>query len=126
MVSLAGFAYPVSNVIIPQDGPKCSPASLDFSNTAIYDVDGQQLIDAGSMEYVQGVYIDNADNAVIFSLTCAVTGHRIVCPSNSQGFFSLLIPSPPKLTARAAQAAGRIVNLLFYNVPIVPNVWKSL
>lgn len=126
MPTLASFAYPISNVIIPQDGPKCAPTSLDFSNAPTFEIDGQQLIDGGQMEFVQGVYIDNASNAVPFELICALTQHRVTCPSNSQGFFSLLIQSPPKLTANMAQSGNRIVKLLFYNVPIMPNVWKCL
>ena len=126
MTTLASFAYPISNVIIPQDGPKCAPALLDFSSVSTIDIDGQQLIDAGQMEFVQGVYIDNASNAVPIELVCAFTAHRVTCPSNSQGFFSLLIQSPPKLTANMTQTNNRVVRVLFYNVPIVPNVWKCL
>jgi hypothetical protein len=45
-LSLANFAYPISNVIVPQGGPKTVPAVLDFSAVATIDIDGQAIIDA--------------------------------------------------------------------------------
>jgi hypothetical protein len=124
-LSLANFAYPISNVIVPQGGPKTVPAVLDFTNVATIDIDGQAIIDAHAIEFIQGVFIDNADNAVPFTLI-ANTQQRIVCAANSQGFFPLLVQNPPKLTANMAQAAGRKVAVQFYNVPIMTSVWKTV
>lgn len=124
--ALGTFAYPIANVIVPSGGPKTVPCSADFSNAAIFDIDGQAMIDAHAMEYIQGVYIDNASNAVAVTLTCNGTNQRIVCGPNMQGFFPLLVQSPPKFTIAATQAAGRIVNLQFYNVPIMSCNWKSV
>jgi hypothetical protein len=125
-LSLATFAYPISNVIVPQGGPKTVPAILDFSATGQIDVDGQAVIDSHGIEYIQGVYIDNSDNAVAFTLLCNGTQHRIVCGPNSQGFFPLLSQLPPKFTATMAQAIGRKVPCQFYNVPIMTSVWKTI
>lgn len=125
-LSLPNFAYPISNVIVPSGGPKTVPASCDFSNAASIDIDGQAIIDSHGIEYIQGVYIDNASNAVAFTLTCAATGHRIVCGPNMQGFFPLLVQNPPRFTAAMTQQNGRIVGLQFYNVPIVSCSWKTV
>lgn len=124
-ISLSNFAYPVSNVIVPQGGPKCVPAVLDYTNVATIDIDGQSIIDAHAIEYIQGVYIDNAKNPVAFSLIMN-TGQVITVAPNSQGYFPILVQNPPKMTANCAQAAGRLVNVIFYNVPIVTGVWKSV
>jgi hypothetical protein len=123
---IPSFAYPISNVIVPQGGPKCVPAVLDFSATGQYDIDGQSIIEAHAIEYIQGVFIDNADNAVPISIADNATGHRIVCGPNMQGFFPLLVQNPPKLTAVMAQLAGRRVRVTFYNVPIMTSVWKTV
>jgi hypothetical protein len=125
-LTLPNFAYPISNVIVPQSGPKTVPAVADFSNAGSIDIDGQSIIDAHGIEYIQGVFIDNASNAVAFTLVCAGTNQRIVAAPNSQGFYPLLVQSPPRFTATMAQAANRTVNLQFYNVPIMTSVWKSV
>lgn len=125
-LSLANFAYPIANVIVPQSGPKVVPALCDFSATGEVDIDGQSIIDAHGIELIQGVYIDNADNAVAFSLTCFGTNQRIVCGPNMQGFFPVLVQSPPRFTAIMAQLANRRVYLGFYNVPIMTSVWKTV
>jgi hypothetical protein len=125
-VPLAQFAYPIANVIVPQSGPKCVPAPLDFSASSQIEIDGQAIIDAHGIEFLQGVYIDNADNAFPFTLSCQITGHRIVVGPNTQGFFPLLVQNPPRFTALMTQGAGRIVTAIFYNVPIMTSVWKSV
>lgn len=123
--SLGGFAYPVSNVIVPQGGPKCVPCTADFSSTTTIDIDGQQIIDTHGIEQLQGVFIDNASNATAFTLT-SNTGQRIVVAPNTQGFYPLLVQNPPKLTATSVQGGSNKVGLIFYNVPIMSTVWKSV
>lgn len=125
-LTLPNFAYPVANVIVPSNGPKTVPATCDFSNVGSIDIDGQSIIDSHGIEYIQGVYIDNASNAAPFTLTCVGTNHRIVAAPNSQGFYPLLVQTPPRFVAAMAQAAGRQVGLQFYNVPIMTSVWKSV
>lgn len=124
MFTLGNFAYPVANVIVPQGGPKAVPGSLDFSNTAEIDIDGQAIIDAHAIEFIQAVYIDNSKNAVPFSLTTNAQQTITIAP-NSQGFFPLLVQNPPKMTANCEQANGRIVLLNFVNVPVMACNWKS-
>lgn len=123
---IPNFAFPVANVIVPSGGPKAVPATLDFSNTGSWDIDGQGIIDSHGIEYIQGVYVDNSDNAVAFSLTCFGTNHRIVVGPNQQGFFPLLVQNPPRFTAVMPQNAGRKVMIIFYNVPIMTSVWKTV
>jgi hypothetical protein len=124
-MQVPNFAFPISNVIVPVGGPKCVACSLDFSGTGTIEIDGEQIISQHAIEYIQGVFIDNADNAAAFTITCAITGHRIVCPPNSQGFFSLMA-QVPKFTATTTQAGGRVIRATFYNVPIMQGTWKSI
>lgn len=114
----------INNVMIPKGGPKVVPTNLDFSTVAQIDIDGEPIVSQGKIEFLQGVFIDNADNLDKFTLTMNVTGERIICPPQSQGYFTILQPNPPKMLAGTTQANGKIINLQFYNVPIIPAVWK--
>lgn len=122
--TLGNFAYPIANVIVPQGGPKAVPASLDFSNVGSIDIDGQSIIDAHAIEFIQAVYIDNSLNAVPFSLTSNTT-QTITIAANSQGVYPIFVQNPPKMTAVCAQANGRKVPLIFLNVPVMACNWKS-
>jgi hypothetical protein len=119
-----GTAIGMNNVLIPRGGPKCVPALLDFSNAAEIEIDGQLIVMQQEIEYLQGVFIDNADNADTLTLTMNTTGHRIVCPPNSQGFFAMLVPNPPRIIAETTQGASQQFNVFFYNVPIQSMVWS--
>jgi hypothetical protein len=120
-----GARFGINNVLIPKSGPACIPASLDFTNAGEIEIDGEQVVSTGRIEYLQGVFIDNGSIAVPLTLTCGITGQRIICPANSQGYFNILSPNPPRLVATMAQGAGRIVKVFFYNVPIQANVWAT-
>jgi len=124
--ALGTFAYPIANVIVPSGGPKTVPAVADFTTIPLYDVDGQQMIDSHAMEYIQGVFVDNSASTAALTILCGGTGQKIVVGPNMQGYFPLLVQSPPKFTLSMTPAAGRIVNLQFYNVPIMSCSWKTV
>lgn len=120
------IGFGVSNVIVPAGGPRVIPANLDFTNVAAIDIDGQQIIDTGGIQYIQGVFIDNGDNAAGFTLEIGGTNQRIKVAPNTQGYYPIMVTNPPKMIARTVQLNGRIVPVFFYNVPIQAVSWKSL
>lgn len=124
-MNLLSTGFPVANVIVPKGGPRVVSANLDFSNQAEIDIDGQAVIDAGQIEYLQGVFIDNADNPDKFELRIGQTNQRIVAKGNTQGYYPIMAPNPPKMTAATVQLANRVVPVFFYNVPIQAAVWAS-
>jgi hypothetical protein len=77
-----------------------------------------------TLSYIQGVYIDNADNPQSLTLTCNQTGHRLKIAPNSQGFFPIFAPTPPFFTATSPVTGPVTVNLIFYNVPVQGQSWK--
>jgi hypothetical protein len=123
-ISLGG-TFGVNNAIIPRGGPKVVRAILDFSNVSEILIDGQQIVSQGQIEYLQGFYVDNADNNVSISFVMSATNQRIVVPANTQGYYSLLIPNDPKIVARMDQANNRVVECFFYNVPIQSQNWLT-
>lgn len=124
MPSYLQTAFAIANVIVPKGGPKVIPTALDFSNAAEISMDGELIVSQGGIEYIQGVFIDNADNPDKFSLNMEGVNQRIVCPANSQGYFSIMATNPPKMIASTVQTNGRIINVYFYNVPIQSAVWS--
>jgi len=121
-----GTRFGVNNVIIPNGGPATIPAKLDFRATAAIEIDGELVVSQGKIEYLQGVFIDNSDNANPIKFTMGITGQRIVCPPQSQGYFAIMAPNPPRITAETPQAGSLIVPIFFYNVPIQSAVWSAV
>lgn len=119
-----GQRYGINNVIIPKNGPATIPAVLDFRNTAEIVIDGELVVSTGKIEYLQGVFIDNADNADALTLTMGTTGQRIICPPLSQGYFSIMVPNPPRIVAETPQGGSKVLNVFFYNVPIQAQIWQ--
>ncbi len=121
-----GNIFGVSNVIVPRNGPKAAPVTLDFSNTGEIAIDTELLISQGKMEYIQTLYIDNADNLNPLTLICSVTGQRIRVPARYQGYYPILAPNPPLITVTTNQTALLKVGIFLLNVPVQAVNWASL
>ena len=118
-----GATFGIANVVVPAGGPKCVPTNVDFSNAAQVVLDGQQIVQNGRIEYLQGVFVDNSANVNNLSLTMSTTGQVIIVPKQSQGYFSIMVPDPPQIVAGTVQA-NIVIPMFFYNVPIQPAVWS--
>lgn len=123
---MLGTAFGIANVIVPPGGPKCVPTRCDFSNVASIELDGSQIVQQGKIEYLQGVFIDNSKNLNPLSLTMSTTNQQIICPPKSQGYFSIMVPDPPVITAATTQVNGLVIPMFFYNVPIQSAVWSAV
>ena len=115
-------SFGIANVVVPSGGPKCVPANVDFTSVASVTLDGQQIVTQGKIEYLQGVFIDNSANPNNLTLTMSTTNQVIICPKQSQGYFSIMVPDPPQIIA--ATPIGLVISMFFYNVPIQPCVWS--
>jgi hypothetical protein len=120
-----GPPYGIANIIIPRGGPKVVPLSLNFTDYADAEIDGEELIARGKIEFIQGIYIDNADNPNPVSITCGLTGQRTKVKGHTQGYYSVFMPNPPRFVVASTQAAGAKTNLFFYNVPIQSANWAT-
>lgn len=120
-----GPVFGIANVVVPSGGPKVIPTPVNFANAASILLDGSQIVTQGKIEYLQGVYIDNSANVDPLSLTMSTTGQKIICPANSQGYFSIMCPNPPQITVATTQQ-NLTITLMFYNVPIQAAVWKTV
>lgn len=110
----------------PCEGPKVCRIALAFSGVILtipIDLYGQ--ITNGTITDVQGIFIDNADNAEEISVTVSATGHRVVCPAYSQGFFPLFMQQTNGQIVFASIGAVT-VNVHMLNIPIAPEVWSTI
>jgi len=120
-----GASFGVSNVIVPKNGPKAVPVTLDFSNDGEIDINCEMVISQGKIEYIQTLYIDNADNANPVTFVCSVTRQRVIVKARAQGYFPLLAPNPPVITVSTTQTANLIVSVFLLNVPVQAMNWQS-
>lgn len=104
-------------------GPLALPYYADLSSATSADIDLSAETQQGFIDFINGVYIDNLDNGSNFSITCGGTNQKVICPANSQGYFSLMVPNPPTFIAQSG--GGVKVPLIFYNIPIFPFVWSA-
>jgi hypothetical protein len=121
-----GSIFGVSNVIVPKSGPKAAPVTLDFANTGAIDIDCELLTSQGRIEYIQTLYIDNADNLNPLTLTMGLTGQRLRVPARYQGYFPILAPNPPLITCETNQTANLKVFVYLLNVPVQAVNWSSI
>lgn len=125
MLDTPGVSFSIANVVIPKSGPKTVPCRLDFTGVTEHLVDLSQLVETYRIEYIQTLYVDNKDNNNELDILTDLTGQRITIPANSQGYFALLQPNPPKITFQTVAGAFS-VNLQFMNVPVQPAVWGGV
>lgn len=116
-----GGISPLVNGSVPCEGTKAIPFNVDFATFATWQIDLTNQFRQGQFTTLQTVWIDNADNNSTLTLTCSVTAQRIIAPARSQGFYALLQPTPPVFQLNSA--GGIVVEVIFLNFYIPPQVW---
>jgi hypothetical protein len=123
MVQVAGLVgnFSTPNGSFPCEGTKSYPVQLDFSVANGWLCDFTQQFNQKQFTTLQTVYVDNSNNPQPVIITCSGTGQVITAPAMSQGYYSLLQPTPPQLNVASAGAVK--VTLQFLNFYIPPTVW---
>ncbi len=111
----------IYNGMVPKEGPKTIPIKVDLTVNTTADIDFSQQNALEQISFIQGVYIDNSNNAAALTLVCQGSGQIIEAPAGAQGYVPLLATLPNKFTV--ATSGGVIVPLFFYNVPMPAAVW---
>lgn len=117
-------SFGIANMVVPAGGPKVVPANVDFSVNGSVLLDGSLIVSQGKIEYFQGVFIDNSQNANPLILTMSTTNQAIIAKAKTQGYYAIMVPDPPQIIASTTIVNGLIIPLFFYNVPIQPAVWS--
>src|ERR1044072_5286380 len=115
--------YSVANMIVPKEGPKVVPVILDFSGIDTIELDGNQIVTMGGIDYIQTIYIDNSENTESVSIRSNITNQVITCPPHSQGNFNVFTPNMPKFYISTDGALE--ISIFFCNFPLIPCVWGT-
>jgi hypothetical protein len=125
MVSGMQAVFQAFNGFAPRGTIKGMPLSFDFGGAvASYLVDLTTAENFSQLEFVQQIWVDNADNDAELTITSEITGQRIIVPPNSQGVFPFIEPNPQKFTVATAVAEELEVHLILLNVPMPDFVWN--
>lgn len=117
---------PVSDRLLPQEGPKGIPLILDFGANASYSVDLTNILATAYISMLQTLFIDLSDPALSnVSVDTGVSVQTITAKAQTQGYYNALIPNPPKLTFRSTGGAG-VARIILINVAIPGSVWPTV
>jgi len=117
---------PVSNHLLPDEGPKAIPLLLDFTTILSYSINLLDLIQQGKISMLQTIFVDLSDP--LLSNVKVDMGGAIQClvaKAQTQGYYNALVQNPPILTFTAAGAGG-IAKIALINVHIPGSVWPTV
>lgn len=117
-------SFQTTNLTQPIAGSMAVSQTLDFTAGTLLAFDLTDSIMVGKLDFIQSVYIDNADNSAALDLVFSggPTTQRIRAQAQSEGWYPI---SWPKGAARftAASQGGIKVNVIFANYPMPYVVW---
>lgn len=116
---------PITNDLIPKEGPRAIPVILDFTAYDSYVFDYQNMSERGFISMVQTVFIDNRANSLPVTVTMNKSNQVIIAKPYTQGYYAILMPNPIKVTFTCAGGpAGLIVFLI--NTQMTSAVWSAV
>ncbi len=114
----------IAQNIIPKTMPQSYSLSLNFSTTAVQEINIASLVANSDMKYIQCVYIDNSQNSVSISLEINASKQIITAGALTQGYYSLILPiNSGNIVINGTNAATAV--MIFLSIPMPPQVWES-
>jgi hypothetical protein len=117
------FDSPIFNGPTPPEGAKAMAVNCPFTsqNTA-FNIDLTLSQTQNYISLIQGVFIDNSENADVVSITSnGATNQKIEFPAGAQGYVPLLATKPTSFTVASAGAVT--VPIIFLNVAVPAIIW---
>jgi hypothetical protein len=114
---------PVTNALVPDEGPKAIPLLLDFTQAGEYDVDLTTQQQQGRISMVQSIYIDLSVSSNDVEVTMPISGQLIHAKAGTQGYYPVLCPNPPRLNFTSSTSGASVVPVFLMNTPILGIVW---
>lgn len=107
----------------PKQGNRELPVTLDFTNAGTLFDDLAAEMQAGQIDFVQSVYIDNSLNAASLLITFLDTGMNITAQPYSQGIYPVIAGGVPRY--RATTSPGQKVEIIFSNTQRRFQTWGA-
>lgn len=111
----------IFNAMVPAEGPKIVPLTLDHTVAAALTIDLTQQQQSGKFSFIQSIMVDNSGNPNPYIITTNIIGQRLVIPANGQAILPIFIGNPPKFTCQTT--IGVVIPLWVLNVPLPAQVW---
>lgn len=106
---------PIFNALVPNEGPKGLPITMDFTSNASYELDYQNMQERGFMSMVQSIWVDTSGTAAQLTIDVNQSGQQLKIPAKRNGFIALLVPNSPRITFTCASGTVKVILL---NVPV--------
>lgn len=128
MVDQSAFVrFGTTNMILPPEGPKAYPMTLDFTNANEQTTDFSAQIGPQGVSFIQAFFVDNHRNANVLFVTSQNIGQTIPIPPFAVGYLPMFIsPNNGFLTWTTVQAANLIVPIVVTNTPVTPYLWEVI
>lgn len=105
-------------------GRRAIPVLIDFSLGASFKLDLSALQQAGAMDSVQTLYVDNSANTAALTITMGLTNQKIIIPANAQAYIPILQGNPPVIVF-SVPTGTPVVNIDALNFFVPPYIWYS-
>lgn len=112
----------IFNGLVPKDGPRVIPITVDFTTQQTWMLDLTQQTALKIVGYIQCVFVDNSQNGETISIQTQTVRQTVVIPPYSQAFVPLLLVDGP--VVNLSSAGGIPIMLHFLNVPMPLEVWS--
>lgn len=124
-MSATRSSFRVRSGLVPlfEHGPKYLPIDLDFTSLGLIAVNLYNENTTGEIDYVQALYVDNADNGNALTIIMNVTGQRLVIPPYAQGIYPALCSTPLEFVASTTPGVEVMIGCL--NVPMPFTEWYT-
>lgn len=114
--------FSVNGQMVPPEGSRAVPLTLDFSLATQYTLDLQNFVARNLISMVQAMYVDNSANSSPLTINMPNSGQTIVFPPNAQGYLSILAPNPASFSF--SSGGGVVAQVTLLNYPVTNCVWK--
>jgi hypothetical protein len=114
--------FSVNGQMVPPEGSRAVPLTLDFTAQVQYTLDLQNFIARNLISMVQAIFVDNSNNASPIEISMPNSGQTLIVPPNAQAYLSVLAPNPASFVFLTM--GGVIIDITLLNYPVTNCVWK--
>lgn len=118
-------SFSTANQQMPSEGPKCIPLGFSFATGATYAVNLTNFMDRGKISIIQGMFVDNSQNANSVLFDFQGTQQNITVKAFSQMYVPVFGLQPVNFNVTSTIGATNVTFIDLYNVPIAPCNWDT-